>query len=509
MLPPQTCTAQCWPEGSTWVVHVPELGRSARASRLSQVEGVARDLVTSCGSEDPATLRVVVDLRVRHSVNELISAAAALREQPDRVSVGTVTLRRCLARRLAAEGFDARDVAALLGLSYGRTLQLLGDHGPGRRVSAPLPAPAGAGRVEPPSDLEPAPAVRAHDSYRHEAFLYRGAEQFLSGAASFVRDGLALGQPVMVALVPERLEPLREALPAGAPVYWVDMAELGANPARLLPALRQFLDEHGGPQTPVRGLGEPVWAGRRTVEVVECQLHEALLNVAVEPDTPLWLRCPYDAAALEPAVVEEASRSHPVIVDDDDYRGSLLYGGVEHVASMFGDGLPAPRRPVDELLLDESSTAAVRPLVLAHAADAGLPASRTAEVALAVTEAAANRVRHGGGQGCLRVWQEDGALVCEVRDTGRIDDPLVGRRMPSVEADGGRGLWLVNQLSDLVQVRSDDEGTAVRVHTWLAPAQPEPAQPEPAQPEPAQPEPAQPEPRTVLDLREAPVACGR
>ena len=485
MLPPRTCTAQCWPEGSTWVVHVPELGRSAQASRLSQVEGVARDLLTRSGGDDPSTVRVVVDLRVRHSVNELITAAAALREQPDRVSVGAVTLRRCLARRLAAEGFDPRDVAALLGLSYGRTLQLLCEHGPARRPALPLSAVPGS-PVERPGD-EP-PSVRPHESYRHEAFLYRGAEDFLAGAVPFVRDGVGLGQPVMVAVVPERLEPLRAALPEGAPVYWVDMAELGANPARIIPAWHQFLDEHGGPTTPVRGLGEPVWAGRRADEVVECQLHEALLNVAVEPDTPLWLRCPYDAAALDPAVVEDASRSHPVIVDDEDYRGSLHYGGVDHVASSFAAALPAPRAPVDELAFDATSTGAVRPVVQAHAAEAGLPASRTADVALAVTEAAVNSVRHGGGRGTLRVWETDDALVCEVRDAGRIDDPLVGRRMPSLDAEGGRGLWLANQLSDLVQVRSNDDGTAVRVHTWLerTPAQ-----------------------RTVLDLREAPVACGR
>lgn len=486
MLPPRTCTAQCWPEGSTWVVHVPELGRSARASRLSQVEGVARDLLTrSACPEDTASCRVVVDLRVRHSVNELITAAAAAREEPDRVSVEAVTLRRGLARRLSAEGFDTRDVAALLGLSYGRTLQLLSDHGAARRPSVLPSAQLGLSPAEHRGDPAPA-APKPHSSYRHEAFLYRGAEDFLAGTLPFVREGLELGQPVMVAVVPERLEPLRRALPDDAPVSWVDMAELGANPARIIPAWRQFVDEHGGPDTPVRGVGEPVWGGRRPAEVVECHLHEALLNLAVEPDVPLWLRCPYDAAALDGAVVEEASRSHPVLVDAQDYRGSLRYGGLAHVDSCFAAALPAPRQPVDELLFDESSTRAVRPLVLARAADAGLPASRSADVALAVTEAATNSVRHGGGQGALRVWEEDGALVCEVRDAGRIADPLAGRRMPSLESEGGRGLWLVNQLSDLVQVRSGDDGTAVRVHTWLDGGS-----------------------RSLVDLREAPVACGR
>jgi hypothetical protein len=30
-------------------------------------------------------------------------------------------------------------------------------------------------------------------------------------------------------------------------------------------------------------------------------------------------------------------------------------------------------------------------------------------------------------------------------------------------------VWLVNQLCDLVQVRSSEDGTVVRLYTWLTP----------------------------------------
>jgi anti-sigma regulatory factor (Ser/Thr protein kinase) len=109
----------------------------------------------------------------------------------------------------------------------------------------------------------------------------------------------------------------------------------------------------------------------------------------------------------------------------------------------------------------------VREDVVGHACQAGVPAERTADLALALHEVAANSVEHGHGEGRLRIWREDDALVCEIRDVGRISDPLVGRTLPAWDDEGGRGLWLANQLCDLVQVRSGDAGTTVRVHTWL------------------------------------------
>ena len=54
-----------------------------------------------------------------------------------------------------------------------------------------------------------------------------------------------------------------------------------------------------------------------------------------------------------------------------------------------------------------------------------------------------------------------------MRDTGQLDDPMVGRRQPPPTGENGRGLWLANQLCDLVQVRSTADGVVVRVVAWL------------------------------------------
>jgi anti-sigma regulatory factor (Ser/Thr protein kinase) len=65
------------------------------------------------------------------------------------------------------------------------------------------------------------------------------------------------------------------------------------------------------------------------------------------------------------------------------------------------------------------------------------------------------------------MWREPSAAVVEFSDSGRVTDPLTGRLMPPLGQEGGRGVYLVNQLCDLVQLRSSDRGTVVRVVTWL------------------------------------------
>jgi anti-sigma regulatory factor (Ser/Thr protein kinase) len=107
--------------------------------------------------------------------------------------------------------------------------------------------------------------------------------------------------------------------------------------------------------------------------------------------------------------------------------------------------------------------AAVRARVRGCAREAGLGEDRTADLVLAVTELATNSVRHGGGGGRLRTWRESDALVVDVADRGHVADPLAGRRTPPLTEEGGRGLWLANQLCDLVQLRSGPDGTLVRV----------------------------------------------
>jgi len=86
------------------------------------------------------------------------------------------------------------------------------------------------------------------------------------------------------------------------------------------------------------------------------------------------------------------------------------------------------------------------------------------DLVLAVNEVATNSVRHGGGAGTLTLWRDEDMVLCDIRDTGRFSEPLIGRVQPTPEPGGGYGLWVVNQVCDLVQIRSGDDGNVVRLH---------------------------------------------
>ena len=302
------------------------------------------------------------------------------------------------------------------------------------------------------------------DSFRHEALFYNGEDGFLRGTLPFVTEAVEAGEPVLVAVREQRASVLQGALgEAAGQVRFVDMRELGRNPARIIPAWREFLSEHADGERRVRGIGEPVWPGRSEAEVDECQRHEALLNVAFHQG-PAWsLLCPYDLAELDPEQVRTARATHPALSHEGVSSRSEAYLPLHRAPSAFTGALPEPPQDRDELAFTFRGLGAVRSLVSARAERAGLGAEAREDLVLAVNELVTNSVQYGGGGGTLRIWSEQDELVCDVRDRGYILDPLAGRIAPPLDQHGGRGLWLVNHLCDLVQIRSTPNGTVVRV----------------------------------------------
>jgi anti-sigma regulatory factor (Ser/Thr protein kinase) len=308
---------------------------------------------------------------------------------------------------------------------------------------------------------------RAATGVRHEALFYSGAAEYVAGTVPFMLDGLATGEDVLVVVSQERAEQMRTALGAqAASVQFADMADVGRNPARIIPAWRAFLDDRTSRGRPVRGIGEPIWAARSPAELVECQRHEALLNVAFD-GSPRWrLLCPYDVDSLRSDVLAEAVRTHPHVTAGGASRAGAVDADAMAVHHLDAP-LPEPTRVLEESGFDRRGLRQVRTLVASTAERFGMDPVRAADLVMATNEVTTNSVQHGGGEGRIRLWREGRSLVCEVRDGGRLDEPLAGRREPATGSLGGRGLWLANQLCDLVQIRCYDTGSVVRLHMGL------------------------------------------
>ena len=303
--------------------------------------------------------------------------------------------------------------------------------------------------------------------FSHEVLLYASPREFAERCAAFVREGLDADEPVLVMVTADKIELIRAELgDAAGRVSFADMAEAGRNPGRIISAWADFAAEHLAERRPLRGIGEPIWAGRSADELIECQHHESLLNLAFGDAGGFRLLCPYDTSALPREVIEEAHRSHPLILDGEALRACDRYRA-PGAAAVARRPLAPPRAPSQEVVFGKSELRTVRRFVSREAAEAGLPARRAGDLVVAVNEVTTNSVRHGGGGGLFRIWHDSDAIVCEIRDRGRIEQPLVGRRRPATGAEGGHGLWMANQVCDLVQVRSRRGGTVVRLHMRL------------------------------------------
>jgi anti-sigma regulatory factor (Ser/Thr protein kinase) len=312
-------------------------------------------------------------------------------------------------------------------------------------------------------------APQQKQAFRHEAFFYAGQAEFLSGVAAFIRGGIAAGEPTLVLLPAAKIAQLRVELGEELPgLCFADIEGVARNPARLIPVWHDFVDEHLGTGVAMRGVGEPVRPGVDGDVLVESQNHETLLNLAFPDLLDFRLLCPYDTAGLEPAVLQAARAHHPEILEHGVHQESTAYHRPPMLGVLPGTPLPDPPCSAVEVRFRGHGLATVRALVADRARQLGMGTDRTADLVLSVNEIAANSVQYGGGSGTLRMWQQDGAMICEVQDRGVITDPLVGRRAPGTSPESSRGLWVVNQLCDLVQIRSTLEGTVVRLRMTLA-----------------------------------------
>jgi anti-sigma regulatory factor (Ser/Thr protein kinase) len=288
---------------------------------------------------------------------------------------------------------------------------------------------------------------------QHDALPYSGRGGFVAAAVGVVRDALDQRALPVVLAAQQQIAQVRAALGAStARVLGFDMSVAGRNPARVLPAVQHLLVEH--PDQQLVCVGEPVRIDDPATVIDEVELHELLLGLPAFHSWNCRLICAYDASALPARVVtmmEATHRAHPTDPT----------GAIERVRA---ESLPPPPKSTDELGVDRTTLHALRAFVAGRAEKAGLDDERVDDLVYAVNEVVTNSICHGEGRARVSFWTDDRSVVCEVRDRGWIRDPLAGRVAPRENKVNGRGLWLVNQLCDLVQLRSSPAGTTLRLH---------------------------------------------
>jgi anti-sigma regulatory factor (Ser/Thr protein kinase) len=302
---------------------------------------------------------------------------------------------------------------------------------------------------------------RGGESLSHLAYFYDDERDYMSYLSAFAGTGLHSSEPVFVAVPGDKAGLLRERLGAESRLLrYGAMSETGRNPARLIPELRSFIDEHPG--QPVRCICEVMWPGRSAAELCEAVRHEALINLAFDTATATIV-CPYDVTGLAAGAVGWAHSTHPAIRRNGRTESATGYAGLGVVPAECEDSLPAP--PADaEVLGYETSLRPIRRLVTSYGTALGMAAERITNLVIAAGEITANTLRHTGAGGTFWLWHTGEEIICQVQDQGWISDPLAGRRRRSPE-DSGHGLWVVNQVCDLVEIRtSEAAGTVIRLH---------------------------------------------
>jgi anti-sigma regulatory factor (Ser/Thr protein kinase) len=294
----------------------------------------------------------------------------------------------------------------------------------------------------------------------HEALVYRDEAELDTALQAFVHDAAAAGEPVLIAMPSHHLDRARRVVgDEVGEIRFEDLGRVGRNPGRVLPMIEEWVVAHSGR---ARVVSEVVWPGRSYAESIEGLRHEALVNYALA-DSEAKVMSPFDAEHLDPDVLAGVEMTHPTVLDGGRRRASIAYR--DPLAVPFDElwPLPEPPGPVSEHPL-QGSLLDLRHAVADDPALGSLSAQRRSDLVLAVNEAATNAVRHGDDECLTRIWHEGDEVVTEVSMHTGIPDVMAGRRRPPADALDGRGLWLINQVCDLVELRSTPSGTTLRLH---------------------------------------------
>jgi anti-sigma regulatory factor (Ser/Thr protein kinase) len=297
----------------------------------------------------------------------------------------------------------------------------------------------------------------------HSALLYHSQREYLDAVVPFVLEGLAMDEPVLVAVPGEYLDLLRDALGGEGStngLQLIDIADAARNPSRFLALQGSFVEENA--QRRARIVSQVCWPERSADEFLACMQHEALVNGAFE-GRELTALCLYDAERLDDGVLAGARATHPLLWKCGSLQHSADYAP-DDVLAQCNQPLPANPGAVTYMVRKSADLRPARSFAVNYAGWVGLSQDGIEDLQLVATELATNSLMYTDGACRLAFWRDADHLVCEARDNGRLEDPLVGRLDPGPTGPASRGLFLVNAISDLVRTHTASTGTTIQAY---------------------------------------------
>ena len=300
----------------------------------------------------------------------------------------------------------------------------------------------------------------------HVAFLYRTQQEYLDSLLPFISDAVNADQAVLVAVPAPNLAALADGLGRlAADVVMADMIEVGRNPSRILgEVLSGFADKHA--DQPIRMISEAMWPSRCDVEYPACVQHEVLTNRSFT-GRDVMVVCPYDVARLDPEVIADAHRTHPLLSQHWVVEQHNAAYAPEVMLARCNQPLSSDAKAVRYTARKLGDLGGARAFAGAYAEWFGLAPDQTADLQLIASELATGSLTQEGRTCRLALWRHDGHVVCEARDDGYLDDPLAGRRPYGSDSDRGRGLYVVNAVADLVRTHTTADETTIHAYLRL------------------------------------------
>ena len=307
-------------------------------------------------------------------------------------------------------------------------------------------------------------AAHGHVGHFHEVGFYRSDADFRALIVPFAEEGIAAGEPVILAYDDRKSGLLRSWLTDPSAVDFIGGNAAYTAPARAIATYRRLFEAHvarGAGQIRVAGELPQLGNGGR---FEGWDRYESAVNT-VWDDFPVWGRCLYNTTAPA-AVLDIVRRTHPYIVSptgqrrvSDGYQDPLAFEGLAYVPDPL-EGSP----PLAELV---NRPAAEARHALAQIARGRIPAATLEDMLIGVTEAVANAQHHGRLPATVRIWAAPDRIVVTIHDTGPGPADRLAGLVPATGSTADRrlglGLWVIHQLDLDVTLRRASGGFTVRL----------------------------------------------